>query len=171
MHNQFCGASFCSFRRMYPAVLVFVSVLGLLFGIWSGMLSGSSFVSLMRSCDFSAVSIVSLIVISLPFLISALAVVCSCRYFLFAVVFGKAFSFGFSGMCCFSAFQSAGWLVFFLLFFMDICLFPVLYWFVFRHIAEGHRSLKKDLLICTGAVCIVGGLNLHIISPLLAELI
>ena len=171
MYHQMFAASYLRSRRIHHVLLAFFVVLGLLLGITSGRVSGTSCISLMHSYDFPAVSIVSLIIAILPFLICAFAVCCVHRYMLFAVVFVKAFFFGFSGICCFTAFHGAGWLIFSLLFFSDICLLPMLFWFAYQCLDNGLRRIKRDIFLCTMAALAVGGLNFYIISPFLAELI
>ena len=171
MYHQMFTASFVRSRRIHHVLLAFFVILGLLLGVTSGRVSGTSYISLMRSHDFAAVSIVSLIIAFLPFLISALAVCCVHRYMLYAVVIVKAFFFGFSWICCFTAFHGAGWLIFSLLFFSDICLLPMLCWFAYQCLESGMRRIKRNILLCTMASFTVGGLDFYIISPFLAELI
>lgn len=159
-------------RRSSILLLACVWMTGLILGVFFSARSSDSYFLLMRTAASSRVSIAGLIASAyLPFLFSAFAVLIGKPWLLYPLSLIKALAsgFGFSGAAL--AFGSAGWLAQPLLFFTDVCLLPVLCWFMIRHIGGAENSLKRDFFLCTAAAVLVGCLDYCVVSPFLAMLI
>ncbi len=145
---------------------------GLGLGICFAVHAGDSLILMMRSAAAAPVSITGLMaVLALPFLITALAVYLSQPRLLLVLAFVKACCFGFCASSIDTAFQSAGWLVRYLLMFSELCYLPVLTWFWMRHISGFGRTAVKDLAVCAGAAVAIGLVDYCFVSPWLAMLL
>lgn len=159
-------------RQLPCKILLLVSwSIGLICGIAYAFQADSSFSSLMHSAALSPVSIVSLlIVLFLPFLISAIAVFLSRPVLLMPLAFTKAFSFGACAFAADLAFSSAGWLLRSMLMFSDLLTVPVLIWFWLRCLKGDRFRSCRDLAICAGFIVLIGNFDFYIVSPFLAML-
>ena len=163
----------CFRRKSFDGlVLNFLWFMGLIFG---GLLSSgcvSLFSNWMRAAYFADVSIVWLFAaLLLPFLLSSLAVYFHQKWLLLPLAFLKAFLFGFSfcgiGSCC----GRAGWLVCLLLFFSEIILFPLLFFFLKRCFFRFSVFSFSELSVYAAFVFLVASFDRCVISPFLASLI
>lgn len=162
----------CAQRRFPGCCLAFVWSLGLGFGIWAHALSGDSVSTLMRSNLFGTVSIVRLLCVTgLPFLISAFAVLISCRWLIFPVAFFKGVTVSFTAMGFLFSFGSAGWLIRFLLTFADVASLPLLYWFWITCFSGRDRYWAARGMLTAALLLLLGSIDYCLISPFLASLI
>lgn len=159
-------------RKGSTLFLAFFWFLGLAFGILFFLLSGDSFVSLMRGTLTSSVSIIRVLCVSLlPFLLSAFAVFISEPRLLLLICFGKAFLFSFVSFGVIQAFGSAGWLVRWLLLFSDCASVPVLYWFWLRNISGNSRFCFWEICGFLSMELLIGSIDYCLVSPFLARLL
>ena len=137
----------CS-RRSCNFFLIFLWCIGFACGANLARRTGN-FVSLMRACCESRVSIVGLVTVPfLPFLFSAVAVYLSSLPLLYLTAFFKTFSFGFCIFAVTRSFGSAGWLIRFLLLFTDICTLPVLLRFQYVQSRLGRKNFWRNSICC-----------------------
>lgn len=159
------------YRNFSVSVLAIVCLASLVLGTFLGIVSNDSYFLLMRMAASCRVSIVGLISTSfLPFLFSAFAVYIGKQKLIYLVVFLRMLLFAWGAVGTAVAFQTAGWLVHFLLQFTDILLLPVLCWFSLRQLTEA-GVLRKDLSLCTATFLLVGSLDFCVVSPFLVMLI
>ena len=160
----------CRISPTYFLTICWIS--GLLLGTAYGYRADQSSLLLMRVATSSRTSIVGLLLILyFPLLFSAFAVYMNRPHWLVAVSFSKAFLFASCGSSLSVAFNSAAWLIRFLLQFSDICTLPFFYWFCMRNIAGHNDKTRLDLMICCVAIAIWGILDYSVISPFLVKLI
>lgn len=161
-----------SFRRFSRILLVFTVFGGLLLGVFLTSYAAEDYFLLMRRAAGSPVSIVGLFAnILLPFLLAAYTVSISKPVLLYAVCFCKAALFAFCFCGVQRSFGSAGWLVWFLMQFSDLCMLPVLFWFSFRYLGGGIHPLKRDIAIGCVIGAAAGLLDYCLVSPFLVILI
>jgi hypothetical protein len=158
------------FRKRYPLFLAFLSCAGFSFGIYTACISDPSIFSLMRMAASSHVSIVRvLLVVLLPFLISAIAVLLSNRLLLHLVVLIKSIFYGFCMYAICLEFDHAGWLMCMLLLLTDSVVLLSVHWFALRQrivFKSAYRELSLLTLLCVG----VGFFDATVISPFLTRL-
>lgn len=124
----------------------------------------------MRQAPLCPVSIVwRLVYNALPFLIAAFAVSISSNKLLYVLCWIKIFLFSSFAFSTVAAFGSAAWLVRLLLQFSDLCLLPVLYWFVSRQLEQSR--LARDLGICLALASLIGAVDQGCIAPFLMAII
>ncbi len=144
-------------------------------GLFSGcvlFLHGDQWIpSLMRQAAECQVSIVGLVNVTLfPFLFSAFTVYLAKPWLLAAVVWGKACSFSFVSLWVMHAFGSAGWLVYPLLMFSDLCM-AVLLWCYWLRYAAGERGFSlKAMTPYLIALFLIGSVDYCLVSPFLVML-
>ena len=157
-------------RKSGRILLAFGWLLGLFLGARMYIHADSSVITLMRSAVSCTVSIVGLVGVTiLPFLISAFAVFIGCPRLLALTACGKGMLFSFASLCAMAAFGNAGWLVYPLLCFSEICMAPVLYLYWLRNISGGRGDLRELIPYLT-AGAVIGCVDYCVISPLLAVL-
>lgn len=158
-------------RKVY-IFLAFLWLGGLLSGYVLSRFLGDVFYSLMRQAMLCPVSIVSALVFNaFPFMIAAFAVYIGSPRLLYVLCFCKLLLFGCLAFGVLTAYGSAGWLVRQMLQFSDLCLLPVLYWFVSSHIKGERAQLLRDLLICLLAASLVSLADSRAVAPFLAAII
>lgn len=145
--------------------------LGLICGAWFSTSAGDAYLSLMRSATCARMSIFSLLgTLLLPFMISALAVLMDAPILIFFISFAKGFSFSFVSLGTVLAFPAGGWLVRWLLMFSDVCVNPVLLFFMFRCLARKKGSLLIPAVGVCGYVFLAAAIDHRYIAPFLLEL-
>lgn len=158
-------------RRMMFLLLAFSWCLGLVLGLWSSAMAGESLVPLMQSAASARVTITGLLTaISLPFLLSALAVFLGRWWLFLPIAFGKAFLIAFTGYGVFVSFGSAGWLMRVLLMFSDCACAPLLLWLWIHGITAERRrvlSVAGPALLALA----IGSVDFYVVSPFLAMLL
>ncbi len=159
-------------RKMTSLLLAFCWCSGLFCGIFAFLNWGIENISWMRSAPYGAVSIVSLVEITLiPFLISALAVCFSMAWVIYPVCFCKAVLLSFVSMGVMQAFADAGWLMRWLLLFSDLLGAPLLYGFWLRHLPGKPVATVWETGLCLAAITLLGSVEMRIVSPFLASLL
>lgn len=155
-------------RRAGSFLLAVCWLFGVLLGFCAAIFAGNSLSSLMRGSTVGSVSIVRMLVLSsLPFLLSALAVYLSQPWLIFALSFLKAFCFSFCAVGIHLAFGSSGWLVQLLLLFTDCFTIPVLYLYCSKLIQYGVNKADTCFLRCLIYACCVGIVDYCWIAPFL----
>lgn len=129
-----CGSDL---RKRRSVLLAFCFVFGAGSGIYFNTFADDVFfLSLMRSMRNHSVSIVvSLAILLLPFVFSALAVYLSAPGLLFPVCFVKSFLFTYVSFGFYLALNGSGWLLRLFFMFADVFSVPVLYYYWLRHIS------------------------------------
>lgn len=159
-------------RKGSKLILAFSWLLGLICGILVCLSAGNSFASWMRSTVYGAVSIVSLLFVTiLPFLFSALAVYLSKPVLLLVICFCKAFLLSYVSLGVYQAFGSAGWLVRYLLSFSECMSAPLLYWCWQRYLLGKASLFGWESAYAFALAVLIGSADYCIISPFLASLI
>lgn len=152
-------------RRNRNFLLALSWALGLGFGALTFRYGQDRIVSLMPSVLLSRLSIVGLAASALlPFLLSVIAVYYAVPLTLTIICFAKAFLYAYisCGIC--QAFGDSGWLVRWLLLFVDNLTIPVLYLYWLRHIS-GCRRFRPEVTVLYLAVLIVMILTGHACIP------
>lgn len=158
-------------RKGSTAFLAFSFFGGLISGAAAFLFSGDSLLPMMRSSLYCSVSIVSmLLILTLPFLLSALAVSFSEPRLLLLVSYGKAFLFSFVLLGISRAFGSAGWLIRWLLAFGDCATLPLLYLYWQRHISGEVKFSNAECLVFLSLYFLAGSIDYCLIAPFLAGL-
>lgn len=158
-------------RKWRRIVLAFLYCAGLLIGAMLAVQASDCFLTWMRSVEIIRMSIVGLLTVTtLPFLISALAVLISQSWLLFPICFLKALSFGFCSGGVWFVFGSAGWLGCGLLLFTDLCALPVLFCYWLRHI-EGTKTALSEAALYMSLLFLAGSLDHCLISPFAAGIL
>lgn len=159
-----------SLCKKASCALAFLWLAGLAAGFLFSRCASDTLLSLMRQAPLCPVSIVwRLAYNALPFLIAAFAVSISSDKLLYALCWIKIFLFSSFAFSAVAAFGSAAWLVRLLLQFSDLCLLPVLYWFVSRQLERVGRT--RDLSICLALSSLVGAVDQGCIAPFLMAII
>ena len=160
------------FCRRRLLLLAFSCLSGLILGFWINRRNEGTYLLLTRMTPLLHVSVPGLVAcVYLPFLFAAFAVFLSRSWLLAPICFGKMFLYSWCGCSTVLAFDSAGWLVQLLLQFSDNLSLPFLCWFCVRHIDGRADTARRDFLICSFWVLIVGITDLCAVSPFLASLI
>lgn len=170
-------------KRFYPQKLMgcrhcscrFLLIACWCAGVAGGVLGASntgSFLSLMRMCCESRVSIVNLLIIPcFPFLISAIAVYFDLYPILLLCAVFKLFCFSFCACITLLSFHSAGYLICILLLYTDILTTPVLCRFQWLGYLRGRVHFYRNTLLCLlwfVGVCVSDYIW---IAPLLREIL
>lgn len=141
-------------------------ILGLLFSFIAASSAGEALLSAMRMVSLSHVSIIGLLCsLLIPVFISAYAVYSNESWIIPILSFLKAFAFGYCAYAIMAAFQTAGWLVCYLVMFSDINLLCVLWWFWLRQYPQGDRRLGTCTMIAVAAASMIGILDYLLIAP------
>lgn len=144
-------------------------IAGLLFGMYAAVASGNSLLLMMRG-DVSTVSIPGLLIISLPFLLTAVAVFLSHPGVLVPMVLWEAFGFGFCAYGFVISFGGAYWLAWLLLMFPRVAAVPLLMWLWLRCCEVPNRYRIGEIAACGAAVALVGVVDHCLIAPCAAVL-
>ncbi len=133
--------------------------------------TGDTFFLTMRG-TIGAVSIPGLfLVLYLPFLLAAFAILISRRWLILPILTLKAFSFGFLVHGLEFAYGDSSWLLGLLLMFSGIATVPVLLWFLCRRLRQGIAGFYRDAAVYAVYAAVIGSLDYLVISPFLASLI
>lgn len=155
----------------YTAFLLFFWIFGCIVGIHLSHMCTDSFSSLMRSSDYSSVSIVRTIaVVFLPLLVSYISVYFNLPLVLFPTAFIYASLFSFVGAALYLHYLDAGWLVKWLMMFSSSCMSPVLLYFWIRNINGNREVLQKDMLLCSLYALFICSIDYAIISQFATSL-
>ena len=167
--RRFSPLSACNVNRW---LLAFFWILGIVSGIWISAFSGPSISSLVRSIPHGTVSIVRLVlIVFLPFLLSAMAVFFSSRSILFLVVFMKGCLMTLVSMGMMHSYGGSGWLIRGLLCLSDLASLPFLYWYWMQILeAEDFSVFRMGLCLLAPVYCI-GSIDFCLIMPFLADCI
>lgn len=166
-----------SFFLSLPALqsrdyLATVWILGLICGAGCGYRWDASLVPLMRGCLYDTVSIVCIFsLLCLPFMISLLASFWNVRGLIYLIAFGKAFLFSFVSLGIFLSFGSAGWLVYLMLMFSQMCSLPVLYWFWIYCLNHRQGPSSLEVFILLSLFFLIASVDSVYVMPFLASLI
>ena len=168
LHRLKCP-NVCNVNRWLLAIFW---ITGILSGILISYVAGSSVSSLMRSYLYGSVSIVSLVlVIYLPFLLSAIAVSFSVSVLLFPIAFLKGFLFSLVAMGIFFIYGAAGWLIHWFLCFSDLISLPLLYWYWQRLLDTAPSAAFRDGLLLLGPVYCIASTDFCLVLPYFADII
>jgi len=149
--------------------LPFVWLSGLVCSVALYFKAAPDFLPLMRGS--SSVSIVgSIFAASLPFLISAFAVLISKPWLLLCVAFLKTFFFGLVSLSLLLDYGSGGWLIRQLLMFHEIFSIPIFYIFLRRLLIAGRLPAAAELLLGFSLEILIIGMHLQVIAPFLSGL-
>ena len=160
------------FRKLYPLVLAFFSCASFSFGVYTASISGPAVFSLVRSAVSGQVSIMRMVlVVVLPFLVSAVAVLLSKAFLLLFLILLKSCFYGFFIYAVCVEFPNAGWLVCMLLLFTDAAVLLCTHFFALRHRWSFSDSAVKELLLLFVLCLGVGFLDATVISPFLTMLL
>ena len=158
-------------QRSCKRIPIFCWILGLTAGMLVAAGAGDSFSLMMRGADFSAVSIPGLLITFLPFLLTAFAVYSSQPWILTLLILCKSFSFGYCTFGIMAVYNSASWLVRWLLMFSDCCSAAFLMWLWLRQCDSPGKCFLKEIAACTAAGLLVAILDICAISPFAAMLL
>lgn len=143
-------------------------VFGLGLGSFVFRYAGSDLASQMPLAAMRQPSIFGLLTSFLiPFLFSAFAVYISAPRLLYGICFLKAFSLSYVICGVFSAFNTAGWLVFRMLLFTDLVGTVLLYLYWLRHISGARRISSLRLAGYLTAVLLTLWIDFSYVAPLL----
>lgn len=152
-------------RKIGIITLFLVWLLGILVGISIFRLQRTVFASMMLSASCATVSIVSLSsIVILPFSVTAIAVVFSKPYILFALCFMKSALYSLSVISIYSVYSSAGWLAQWVLLFLDNCSTVALWMLWINSFTTEKTRLMKALALCCSVCTIFWVLDCHIVS-------
>jgi len=153
---------------LYFLALLLFWFFGLIAGVFLFLYAGTPTFSLMHRIPCGTVTIVSLLITgSIPFLLTAYAVLLSRPWLIFAICLCKACLFSFVLMGISVAFSSSGWLIRSLLLFSDSIYCSILS-FLWLRILSGRKSHCFAVTVC----CISFSYTaFYIISPFAACLI
>lgn len=158
-------------RRQLTWSLAFFWCVGLLAGAAVAASTDISRFNTMRTAVFSCVSISGLVVcLLLPLLFSALAVYISQIRLLVPIAFCKAFLFSFLSTAMWRLYPTSGWMLRQLLLFSDCLAAPVLLWLWIRLSLAPNRFAGRNIMAACVLMAVIGCLDLHFISPFLADL-
>jgi hypothetical protein len=152
-------------------ILAFCWCAGLLLGCFCARQTSDIHFPLMHRAAESSVSIVGLVAVLLPFLLSAFAVLSSLKWVILPLCFAKAFSFSFTASLISSAFASAGWLLRMMLLFTDSITLPVLLLFWFRSFDDSDFRLSRTVFLCLTFLIFVMGIDYCMVAPFLASIL
>ena len=155
-------------RKYVKMLLALLWALGLAAGAIAFACIDTDLVSLLTQAAEIQPSLGPLLVTAtLPFLFSVVAVYLDSPRNLFWLCFLKAFCFAYVSCAVMTAFESAGWLIRWLLLFTDICSVAVLYCFWHRHITGVRSFSPGTAAIYQAVLCLIAGIDFSVISPLL----
>lgn len=134
-HQAFDGAS----------VLMLIWLCGLLIGVgWTYVQISKRTSALIGVCNICFATPLKYLLVVLPFLFSAIAVVYSRPKLMFLICGIKAVCVAADCiLLCYSCGQ-AGWLAYWLYMFSDVCSLPFLYFYWIRNLSEGHQAKRRD---------------------------
>ena len=162
--------SFTFLRKQHPLLMI-SWILGLGFGGLAFGYGKDHIVSLMPLAPNSQLSIVGLCSSAfLPYLFSVFAVYVSVPWMLIPICFGKAFLYTYVSCGVWAAFGQAGWLIHWLMLFVDTMSLPVLLLYWLRHISgtHGFRSGATAMYFTVLATIIILGYG--VLAPLLGAI-
>ena len=160
------SSSFSSyFRKGSTLILAFSLFAGLLAGLLLHREQDASIFSLMHVSAKQSASIVSgLLVLLLPFLLSAFFSSTCTAWLIIPLSFLKGVCFSFCQATICSSFVGAGWLLYFFFMFSDILTLPVLIFFWISCLNKT-RHIMKLLSVCSLTVLFIALIGHHFITP------
>lgn len=155
-----------SFRRKGSSIfLAFSFFIGILIGIYLFRISEPSFLSLMRRCFVSPVSIVRFLSCAiLPFLLSATAVLFSRSWLIYLISVTEAMLFSYTTLEIIFAFYPVGYFIRFLLLLGDCLSLPVLYFFWRNSLLHRSHTGYAEILLFLSIGFLIGCAELYIVS-------
>ena len=158
-------------RRGAAALLASFMLTGFLLGAWFSRSAGEDFSRAMGLLARSGVSLAGVLAsMTLPLLVSALAVYVGRPLLMIPVALCKAFSFSAIACGLASAWGSAGWLVSGLAMFSSVCAMPVLCWYWLRQL-DCREFRPVPFAAALGVLILLGILDDCLILPFLAAII
>ena len=167
MHKDgFKASCYCNVPAL---ILALCWICGLTGGVFYSLSTIDSYFTLMRMLPYQHVSIVGVVgVLFSFFVINLSAYRLFARYFLYMIVLTKAFVFGFC-MCCVNLFYgTAGWLIYLLVSFSEICTAVPFIWLSLRSFTDARRALMRKSLNCLVLHFAVYIIDICCVSPYLA---
>ena len=158
-------------QRTCKYILVFTWIFGLVLGLYAALRSGDSFALMMRGFDLTVSISGLLLMVALPFLLSAFAVYFSQPLLFLLTVLGKAFVFGYCSCGLVTAYGDAFWLMQLLLMFSDFASLPFLMWFWFRCAHGAVKNHIKTWLVLAAVVTALVVVDICIVSPFVTMLL
>lgn len=167
-HSRFLSTS----RKGTATILALILCSGYCAGSFIGKLSCSSVSSMMCMAVTSRVMIISLLsVISLPFIVTVIAVYLRQNWLILVIAFFRSVSFSYLGSCILCSYAFSGWLVLFLFLFSDCISLLILCW-LWVHVLKGDDiRLRPRLSVVFVLLLVVVSLDCHYISPFLVSLL
>ena len=154
------------FRNQRIWGICFSWILGLCIGFVYSLHISADSLSFFHLIPYNRASLMSLLlIIILPFVISAILIYYSKPFFLFFIVLFKAFCFSFCSCSIIITFGWAGWLIRWLLLFSDSCSVVLWLWFLFRYSVNTTSCISTDLFLCITASVSVGCFDSCILAP------
>lgn len=154
-----------------PWLLPIVWITGFAVGIFVSQLAVPLLLPLMRGMSFDSVSIVGLIVSSsVPFLISAFAVIYSRPVVLLSVCFLKTCFYTLSSVCLMQHYREGGWLIRWFLMAHENLGLPVLYLFWLRYFRLGKIPSATECIWLGSLEILILTFAYRIAAPLYAAL-
>ncbi len=145
-------------------------ITGLISGTAISLSSGEPIISMTQSAVSGRGSVISLFAtVLLPFLLAAFAAAIHIPALIFAVGFGKAFSFAFVSMGCMQSFPDSGWMIRLLLCFSNAAALPVLFWFC-RSCLRDKKPMYDRLIFFASLLLLAATIDYVYISSFLSEL-
>ena len=160
------------FPRKAPGLfLAFCWILGLVCGWELFRLSGLTVRSAVPDSLVSSATGGDLLIrVLIPFLICVVGILLDQRWMIYGCAFGKAAVMCFTSLCALSCFGSGGWLIRVLFLFTDTLMCGIWYGFWLEAVSGKRLDISRLLLFCAGG-CVIAGLDLRVISPLLQRII
>lgn len=153
-------------RGHYVAVAAFW-ISGLCTGTLLAVRFDPVFSSMMRRISFGSVSIVWILMVVFPFLITAAAVLYNKQFLIYICAFVTAIWAAFVGQSLRLFLGSAGWLLQPVMLFPLMLVYAVYCWFALR---ADKRSLANDLIVCL-IICVCAVvIDFYAVSPFLTVL-
>ncbi len=171
MFTKYVTESTVSERKLTYVFLALFSAYGAAVGVMSAYYADDYFLSLMRVAPCKPVSIVSLlVVILLPFLITAAVSFIEKPYLLLPIAFFKSLSYSLVLVSTWVIYSFAGWLVSGFMLLTDTTVNVLLHWYWIRHINGFRKTARSDLFFAFLVTLVIGIIDLIVISPYLTAL-
>lgn len=139
---------------------------GLLCGIFYFWVCNDSVIPLMHRMVLCPASIVVVLSIFIPFLLTSFLVAISEVWAIFAICFFKSFLFSFVSIGCLTTFGSGGWLLRYLLLFCDCVVLPALLWYWMWSVSAPFRACHlATAIVFAVLILLIVALDYRIIAP------
>lgn len=158
-------------RKLSTIILAFCWCAGLLTGCFFANHAGNIHFTMMRRAVSCPVSIAGLVVMLLPFLLSAFAVYFSKTWLFLPFCFFESFQFAYLAGLVSVSFGEAAWLIRLLLFFTEGWIIPVLLWIWFHWIGTGGKQAVRQIAVCAVFCTVIWSIDYFVVSPFLGMLI